>query len=154
MIPALVRQLRNLVRQMHLCDDTQLVQLSLALEEAIHNALYHGNLELSSHDLQGLGYDLAEPEAPNVVEIRMNQSPYRDRQIHVQANLRREQISFTVRDEGPGFQHQAVPTPEEVLATGTVSGRGLAQMQLFCDQLEFNATGNEVTLTKHTQPAG
>ena len=149
LIPALVKQLRDIVESMQLLDNAGHLQLALALEEAISNALYHGNLELTSDQLESVGYDLENPDGENIVDTRIAQPPYSDRHVHVEADITRERAKFTIRDEGPGFDFAAAPSPEAVLAAGTICGRGLAQMQLFSDDISFNARGNEVILVKH-----
>lgn len=148
LITPLVQQLRQLVEAMQLFDETECVQLSIALEEALSNALYHGNLELTSEQLDSVGYDLDEPDAENVVDVRIAEPPYRDRHIVVEAEMTRESVRFTIRDEGPGFDYSALPAPEEVVASGSLRGRGLAQMRLFSDELTFNDSGNEVVILK------
>ena len=53
MIPALVNYLRRLIRKTGLCDETNGIRTCVALEEALNNALYHGNLELDSVAREG-----------------------------------------------------------------------------------------------------
>ena len=148
LITPLVQQLRQLVEAMQLFDETECVQLSIALEAALSNALYHGNLELSSEQVHSVGYDLNDPDAENVVDSRILEPPYRDRSIFINAEMTRDAVTFTIRDEGPGFDHRQLPDPEAVVASGQLSGRGLAQMRLFSDELTFNDPGNEVMLRK------
>lgn len=150
LISPLVKQVMQIVEGMQLFDDTERVRLAVALEEAISNALYHGNLELTSDQIHSDGYDLADPDAPTIVDTRRSSSPYKDRRIFVMADLDRTQVRFNIRDEGPGFDHAAVPTPEEVVASGELQGRGLAKMHLFTDELLFNDEGNQVTLVKRS----
>ena len=54
MIPALVNYLRRLIRKTGLCDETDGIRTCVALEEALNNALYHGNLELDSSAEKGI----------------------------------------------------------------------------------------------------
>jgi anti-sigma regulatory factor (Ser/Thr protein kinase) len=55
------------------------------------------------------------------------------------------QVSYRVRDQGPGFSPEGLPrgSPQEPLA---LHGRGLMLMRHFMDDVRWNATGNEVTL--------
>ena len=145
-----VGQLAALAERMQLFDQTVLMQLSLALEEALSNALYHGNLELTTEELHSMSYDLSAPDAETIVDTRRNTAPYADRKIHVFAELTRRAAKFTIRDEGPGFDHEALPSSDEVVSSGASSGRGLAQMRLFSDEVAFNDLGNEVVLVRHT----
>ncbi|HEY2826678.1 MAG TPA: ATP-binding protein [Pirellulales bacterium] len=130
-----------------LCEATLEKHVGIALEEALLNALYHGNLELSSTDLCQAGDELlASGEAASIVH-RPQMAPYRDRQIHVHATLTNEEAEFVIRDEGPGFDY-AVCTPL-VIDDGELnrpSGRGLLLMYSFMDEVRFNTRGNEVTM--------
>jgi two-component sensor histidine kinase len=118
-------------------------QLAISLEESIANAMVHGNLEISSEFRLGDGsryYDL--------VSERMNQPPYRDRQAHVEVTLGRDQLILVVRDEGPGFDVDAVPDPTATENLEKPSGRGLALMRSFMDAVIHNDAGNSVTMIK------
>jgi CheY-like chemotaxis protein len=48
MIPHLVNYVHQGVRSVGLCDETESIRVSVALEEALNNAIFHGNLELHS----------------------------------------------------------------------------------------------------------
>jgi CheY-like chemotaxis protein len=148
LIAPLVQLLRQTVAVMKLCDETGRVQVGVALEEAIANALYHGNLELSSEQLSELGYDLNHGDEPNLVEQRKMQPPYKDRRIRVDAVFDRREVRFTIKDEGPGFNHASIPDPSDVLASEGGGSRGVTHMRLFMDHVQFNSQGNEVTLVK------
>ena len=149
LISPLVGQIRELVNGMQLFDETEVIQLSMALEEAVSNALYHGNLELTAEQLDSVEYDISASENVSIVDTRREASPYKDRSIFVDVELNRDVARFTVRDEGPGFDHAEVPSPAEVVASEKLSGRGLTQMRLFLDEIRFNDRGNEVVLVKH-----
>jgi anti-sigma regulatory factor (Ser/Thr protein kinase) len=148
LVSPLVNQLKQIVEAMQLFDVTEGVQLSMALEEAISNAIYHGNLELTADELRSVSYDLTDPDATNIVDERRESMPYMERYVHVEAWLTRAEARFVIRDQGPGFDHRSAPSPEEVVASGERSGRSLTHMQLFSDDIRFNETGNEVTLVK------
>jgi anti-sigma regulatory factor (Ser/Thr protein kinase) len=115
----------------------------VALEEALANALYHGNLEVSSslrEDDDRAYYAL--------VEQRVRESPYRDRRIHVEAKLSREQAVFVIRDEGCGFDPALLPDPTDPANLEKSSGRGVLLMRTFMDEVCYNNVGNQVTLCK------
>ncbi len=119
-------------RQNHFC---------MALEEALNNAFYHGNLEISS--------ELKEGGSSAFIELareRELQEPYRSRQIKVTEIVGLFGLWICICDEGSGFDVGAAmercTNPELMLA----SGRGLLLMKGFTDELIFNGNGNEVTL--------
>lgn len=142
LIPALVRYLQQEAARLRLCDTHDRVRMGIALEEALVNALYHGNLGLSSElreDNRDHYYKLAE--------TRRGQQPYAVRRIHVDARLNREEGIFVIRDEGEGFDPAGVADPREE-SLDKVSGRGLLLMRTFMDDVAYNDVGNQVTLTK------
>ena len=96
------------------CSAEDAGRIALALEEALANALFHGNLELGSH-LRREGDDVYYALA----ERRCKQPPYRDRRTRVEARLSPEEAIFTIRDEGPGFDPCCLldPSLEEALET-------------------------------------
>jgi len=92
--------------------------LKLAATEAVVNAVEHGNK-----------YD----------ERKM---------IHVSCEARNGAVIISVRDEGDGFDPAGVPDPtlpENILKE---HGRGIFLMRNLCDDVRYNAKGNEVTIVK------
>ena len=61
-------------------------------------------------------------------------------------------ITYIIRDEGPGFDHTDLPNPTDPENLTKLSGRGLLLIRTFMDHVEFNNTGNEITLVKHRSP--
>jgi len=149
MIPALVNYLRRLIRKTGLCDETNGIRTCVALEEALNNALYHGNLELDSVAREG---DRAAYRA--LVEERRRTEPYRNRRLHVNVHVMPTYGSFSIRDEGKGFDPNQLPDPTDPANLEKLSGRGLLLMRTFMDQVVFNDQGNEVTLIKNKRPTG
>jgi len=94
----------------------------LALEEAVVNAIKHGN---------GL-----DPE----------------KFVHVDCRVDNERVTITIRDEGPGFDPGDVPDPTEEDNLDKPSGRGLMLMRAFMTRIEYNESGNQVTLEKVREP--
>jgi CheY-like chemotaxis protein/anti-sigma regulatory factor (Ser/Thr protein kinase) len=148
LIPPLVDQVQQVLSGMGLVDDAARIQTAIALEEAILNALYHGNLELSDEELEELRASLLQPDVANSVTQRWQQPPYRDRKIYVNASISRDEARFTVRDEGPGFDPSTLPDPTDPAALTRESGRGLVLMKMFMDDVIRNQAGNEVVLVK------
>jgi anti-sigma regulatory factor (Ser/Thr protein kinase) len=147
MIPAIVNYLRRFIRKSGLCDETDGIRTCVALEEALNNALYHGNLELESLAREG-----NRAAYRTLVEERRQMEPYRSRRIHVEAGVTPTHGYFTVRDEGNGFDPKQLPDPTDPANLERLSGRGLLLMRTFMDDVMFNEQGNEVTLIKNKRP--
>jgi serine/threonine-protein kinase RsbW len=95
----------------------------LALEEALVNAIKHGN-----------GMD---PEKSVQIDCRINQ----------------ERVRIEIEDEGEGFEPESVPDPTAPENLERPCGRGLMLMRSFMSLIEFNETGNRVTLEKQREKA-
>lgn len=145
--PALIGPLVNYLQQamsaMGLCSETETTRIGVALDEALINALHHGNLEVDSamrrHDLDGYHRLIAE---------RRRKSPYKNRKIWVSAVLDRDRATFVVRDEGKGFDPDQLPDPTDPANLARPHGRGVLLIRTFMDEVIYNDTGNEVTLVK------
>jgi len=143
LVESLVRYFQDCVVQMGLCGEAECIRIGMALEEALVNALYHGNLEVGS-ELRGeddSAFYLTAAE-------RSRQSPFRERRIHVGADITREEAVFTIRDEGPGFNPTSLPDPTDPENLEKASGRGILLMRAFMDNVDYNSAGNAVTLVK------
>lgn len=139
----LVTYLQERTGDMRICDESDRTRIGVALEEALANALYHGNLEVGS-ELRG-----EDNEAYRALILeRLKQPPYRGRRIHVEVKMSRENATFVIRDEGTGFDPCSLPDPTDPVNLEKASGRGLLLMRTFMDEVRYNDRGNAVILTK------
>ena len=154
LIPPLVDYLQEHVARVGLCDDTGRIRLGVALEEALLNALYHGNLEVTTEQLREASAELLDPDKPGFIEQRQQKSPYRDRKLHMQASISQDEAVFVIRDEGPGFDAGKLPVAGDPASLERDAGRGLVLMRTFMDEVQFNEVGNEVKLIKRRDANG
>jgi len=143
LVPPLVVHFQEQLLRMGLCDENSKIRVGVALEEAVLNAIYHGNLEMSS-DLRQDGGDAYQKQA---AERRVAQ-PYAPRRVHMRAELGADQARFVVRDEGPGFDLSKLPDPTDPENLLKLSGRGLLLIRTFMDEVSHNDKGNEITLVR------
>jgi CheY-like chemotaxis protein/anti-sigma regulatory factor (Ser/Thr protein kinase) len=143
LIPSLVGHLENDVSRLKLCDPSGLVLLGVALHEALTNAILHGNLGLDSALRES-----DEKEYYRLSVQRRGEAPYADRRVYITAHYTRDELSFTIRDDGNGFDPNTLPDPTDPSNLGRVSGRGLLLIQTFMDRVEHNGKGNEITMIK------
>jgi CheY-like chemotaxis protein/anti-sigma regulatory factor (Ser/Thr protein kinase) len=146
LVAPLIRRLEQVVREMGVCDQADLIRLAVALRESIVNAIDHGNLELDSELRQD-----DERIYNRLGEERRGQSPYRERRVRIAAGVTRTEATFTVRDEGPGFDPSTLPDPTDPANLCRIGGRGLLLVRTLMDEVRFNSTGNEITLVKRRQ---
>jgi serine/threonine-protein kinase RsbW len=97
--------------------------LFIALDEAFVNAVKHGN----KNDPSKL--------------------------VRVGAELSPKEASFTVEDEGEGFDVQTIPDPCDPANLFKSSGRGVLLIYNIMDEVEYNAQGNRVKMVKRPEPA-
>lgn len=90
----------------------------LALEEALVNAIKHGNR--------------MDPEKRVQVNCRINASLVR----------------IEIEDEGKGFRLEDVPDPTDDVNLERPCGRGIMLMKHFLNTVEYNDLGNRVLLEK------
>ena len=146
LVVAVVDHMQQHVTRLRLCDETGRIRLAIALEEALLNSLYHGNLEISSElresDIRAY-YALADE--------RRQSEPYRSRTVQVEATLSRDEAVYVIRDEGPGFDPSSLPDPSDPSNLEKLSGRGLLLIHTFMDEVRHNAKGNEITMIKRRE---
>ncbi len=94
LIMPLLKLLQEEIEGMGICDPTGQLQVGVALQEALFNALFHGNLEVSS-DLR----QEDERRSRNWPGRRATE-PYCSRRIRVQVQLDRDAARFVVADKG------------------------------------------------------
>jgi CheY-like chemotaxis protein len=143
LLPTLIGLIQEDLIAFAIGDDTTRLQVAVALQEALSNALYHGNLECSS-DLRQEDERIFYRQADD----RRSMEPYRSRLIRVKLEIDHEHARITIRDEGRGFDVSILNkpfNPEDLLKVG---GRGMILIRTFLDEVVHNGRGNEITLVK------
>jgi len=143
LVPVLVAHLQEHCDRMGVCDRNGRIRLGVALEEALLNGMYHGNLQVSS-DLKEDGGDAFQRLAAR----RRGEEPYSSRLLHIGVRVDDAGASFVIRDEGPGFDVASLPDPTDPENLLRPSGRGLLLIRTFMDDVAHNPAGNEVTMVK------
>jgi CheY-like chemotaxis protein len=149
----LVDLVQQIVAGMNICDPTGRYRVGVALKEALLNAMYRGNLEISFEQMQQAREELLAGSGLNIIEQRRKEAPHRDRRIEVRIHIEDDEAMFVIRDEGAGFDVRSLPTPGELGSLEPQQGRGLVLMRTFMDEVKFNDRGNEVTMIKRRETA-
>jgi len=144
LLPQIIARLQRPVEELKICSEATVFTIATALDEALRNAMIHGNLEVSS-DLREI--DGGKPYA-ELIRKRRTESPYCDRRVHISLKTTREEAVFVIRDEGPGFDPSLIPDPTDPENFERVSGRGLMLIQAFMDEVRHGANGSEITMIK------
>jgi len=119
--------------------------VAMGLTEAIANAMYHGNLNISPQ----LKHELSTAEFQAEIRKRKSAGEYKERKIRIRRYLTPTEVKYVISDDGEGFDHR------EALSSATIpadveshAGRGLFLLRSIMDEVAYNEKGNEVTLIK------
>jgi CheY-like chemotaxis protein len=143
LIPPLIGYLQDNITRMGLCDEIGRIRVSIALQEALLNAMQHGNLEVASEVKEK-----DEKGFQALLERRRREKPYLARRVYVTARESPAEAVYVIRDEGPGFDPSKLPDPTDPSNLDRVSGRGLLLIRTFMDKVNHNKAGNEITMVK------
>jgi len=149
LIAAVVAELQEVCQSSGAFADQQLTRIGVALEEALVNAMIHGNLEISS--------ELREREDhayEQLIRTRQQEEKYRNRRIGVRCRFTPTEARFVIQDDGPGFNIAMVPDPTKSANFTKVSGRGLLLIRSFMDEVSHDAKGSTITMIKRGIPVG
>jgi len=147
LISHLLEYVSGCMRNAGICEEGTEDLVCLGLEEAMRNAVHHGNLELSS-ELREMEDDEIYNKA---MEDRRRTPPYRDRKILVKVSITEQGARFVITDEGPGFDPSKLPDPTSPEQLEAVCGRGVWLMRSLMDEVVYNDKGNQVTLIKRAK---
>jgi anti-sigma regulatory factor (Ser/Thr protein kinase) len=148
LVASMVQYFQDTAFAMGVCDETDRMRIGVALQEALTNASFHGNLEMSS--------ELRESDHRDYYELAQKRAglpPWSTRRIYVTSRFTANEVEFRIRDEGPGFNPNGLPNPTEPANLDRASGRGLLLIHSFMDEVRHNESGNEVTLIKRRKNA-
>lgn len=149
LVMALSRQVQHELGEAWTLERTDRLRIGTALEEALLNAFYHGNLEVSSKLKE-----TDHTEFYSLAERRCREQPYAQRKIHLRLELTPTSAAITIRDEGQGFDPSSLPDPTDVENLDRPCGRGVMLMRAFMDEVSYNDSGNQVTLSRHRRRNG
>ncbi len=144
LLVAFMRLVREELAGMQFWDETGLIQVSIALQEALTNAVFHGNLEVESEHRQ-----VDERVFDALTEERRHLEPYRSRRVRIHVQLDRDVARFSVSDDGPGFDTSLLNRPVVAADLERIGGRGLLLIRTFMDEVSFNSHGNQIMMLKH-----
>ncbi len=102
----------------HRFSERDIFSIKLALEEALINAIKHGN--------------------------QMD----RAKKVHIKCRVNHERFDVHITDEGSGFDPSDVPDPVDVENLEKPSGRGLLLMRHYMTEVTFHPPGNLLSMSK------
>ncbi len=99
-------------------DEHRLFDIKLCVEEAVRNAIIHGN------------------NADKKLRVKVNYW------------INDDKLSIEVEDEGPGFDPDLIPDPTKDSNIMKESGRGVRLIRKLMDKIDFNEKGNKIRMEK------
>jgi serine/threonine-protein kinase RsbW len=105
-------------------DERDVFGVRLAIEEALVNAIKHGN--------------------------RMDPT----KTVRITCQVARDRVRIEIEDQGEGFQPEEVPDPTADENLERPCGRGIMLMRAFMSSIAYNESGTCVILEKHRSPPG
>ncbi len=103
-------------------DDAACFAVRTAIEEALSNAIHHGNDN--------------DPQRKVTIEYAADEAS----------------IEIEIEDEGPGFDPESVPDPTRPENVDIPSGRGIMLMRVYMSEVEFTPAGNRVRMRYKKKP--
>ncbi len=128
-----------------LCNPTTAENITLALQESLSNAMFHGCLEISSSIREDKGIKAFNEE----IERCKLLPEFKDRAVTLTYELTREYVEYVIEDEGTGFDYSVLPDPRDPDNFFKNSGRGLLIIQIHMDEVEWNEKGNVIRMKKY-----
>jgi len=102
-------------------DSESIFAIRIALEEALVNAIRHGNR--------------LDPR----------------KKVHVEAEVTRGRAEIIVEDEGAGFDRGTVPDPTADENLGRPSGRGILLIESYMSDVSWERGGRRLRMVKHAE---
>ncbi len=99
--------------------DDDLFAIKLCVEEALINAIKHGN--------------------------KLDHAKY----VHVRGSVSPSRFEIIIRDEGAGFERGEVPDPTDPSNWEKPSGRGLLLMESYMTQTKYSDQGRQIRMVKN-----
>lgn len=134
--------LSNFLFNSKLVDFEQKERFHVALMELLMNAVEHGNCEISfeekSHHMAGGGDPL------ELIRERNADPDIGRKKVYLTYRIRPDSSSFSVRDEGRGFDWRSFETQLGEDGLEEMHGRGILMASHYLSNLTFNEAGNEV----------
>jgi serine/threonine-protein kinase RsbW len=100
-------------------DDGKIFDIKLCIEEAVRNAIVHGN-----HSDRRLA-------------------------VRIVYGVEDSRLVIEVEDAGAGFDHRAAPDPTTMAHLMKNSGRGVYLIKKLMDKVDYNDAGNKITMVKN-----
>jgi CheY-like chemotaxis protein len=153
LIEPLVEFVQQIAFAEGICNQGSRHRLGVALDEALFNAMYHGNLQLPLEHIQLVRNAVRQDGSNSIVEERCKDPTYSERAVLVYVTCDVKQIKIVIEDQGNGFDHARFTKVNRQYVDSN-HHRGILLMESIMDEVTYNEAGNRVTLVKSGQTTG
>ena len=140
LIDPLIDMIQEIVASQEILSQRCQVQLGVALENALTNAMFRGNLAMSREEFPVLSRDS--------IAARANSGEYLERKVHFHALITPDKVEFKIHDEGDGFDTTQLPEASNPESFRDGVGRGLVLIQAFMDEVNYDDSGRKLEMAK------
>ncbi|MFV2066352.1 MAG: response regulator [Pirellulales bacterium] len=151
LIRTLVGEVQQAMASIGFTDTVERIRIGEAIEEALLNAMYHGNLEVSGKELAKVWSELDEHLLDKLVLERCQEPHIRERRILVVVHVTTSEARFVIRDEGRGFDAMFAMADDKSNPLELARRRGVTLIRSLMDEVTYNKTGNELVMRKRTR---
>ena len=139
LLPEMVDFCQRQLQMLTTLDRIDRLRIAMALDQALSNALYRGNLEIGRH----VKVDSREFATSDQVLDRLKSKEYADRRIRIVIEIKPKGFAVLIEDDGPGFDTSSVGTWDDPAL------RGIILMNAFMDSVTYDDKGNKVEMRFH-----
>ena len=148
LISPLVDELQRIMASMDIGTTNERIRTGLALEQALLNAMYHGNLEISAKEMAEARANHGKDGVVELAKSKCSSAEYCDREVTFSARFTNGNARFVIHDDGKGFHLNNTMTPRLDRYFEEGQSRGLMLLYSNMDEVKFNDRGNEVVMFK------
>lgn len=153
LIRSLLAEIHRMMAAVEFASRGERIRVGEALQEALLNAMYHGNLEIGERQAHQWEAAFDDDPVNALVARRLREERFRDRKVLLLVRISSKEARFVIRDEGAGFNVAAITRGAPAASFEAGRHRGLTLIRLLMDEVRFNRQGNELTITKRSQHA-
>jgi anti-sigma regulatory factor (Ser/Thr protein kinase) len=119
------------------------MRINVALTEMLINAIEHGNCGIT-YDEKGAWLDAGNTMA-GLIAQKCQDDAVRARRVLFEYTITPNRTTFTIADEGQGFDWRGLRDPAKLENVQELHGRGIKLTRKYTRNLTYNDRGNEAT---------
>lgn len=125
------------------------MNLQMALVELLNNALEHGNLEISYEEKTN--WMMENGDILSLIAQRNADPKYAKKKITISYSIGEKYSSFSIKDEGNGFDWRKFVDGNVDPDEESLHGRGISLSKGLVESVTYNDKGNQVTIKVRNQ---